>query len=84
MLRAQKMAKLSHRVHGWAAPTMPSEKLAASVHPASRPLPRRAPTTANIAPPPIQVWIPNQPQATTGPDEGRQVGAVRRRTTPAR
>ena len=62
MLIAQKTAKLSHRVHGWAEPIR-SGKLAASVHQLP-PLPRRAPTRAKIAPPPIQVWIPNQPQAT--------------------
>ena len=67
MLRAQKMAKLSHRVHGWAAASpMPIEIVAAPVHPTASPVSvlSSAPTTANSAVPPIQVWMPNQPQAT--------------------
>ncbi len=67
MLRAQKMAKHSHSVHGWAgASPKPSAMPGAPVQPEASPVRVRssAPTTANSAVPPIQVWMPNQPQAT--------------------
>ena len=54
MLIAQKMAKLSHRVQCWPA-TIPE---------LAQPEPKSLPASRKSAPPPIQVWIPNQPQAT--------------------
>ena len=67
MLSAQKMAKHSHSVHGWAgASPKPRAIAGAPVQPEASPVSVRssAPTTANSAVPPIQVWMPNQPQAT--------------------
>src|SRR3974390_675998 len=61
MLRTQKTRKLSHIVHGCEdRPKKSIEGWAAFVHE----LPMMAPMSTKIALPPIQVWIPNQPQAT--------------------
>ena len=65
MLSAQKMAKHSHSVHGWAAASPKPRAIVAPVQPSiTRQGQSSAPTTANSAVPPIQVWMPNQPQAT--------------------
>jgi hypothetical protein len=61
ILRAQKTAKLSHRVQG-CGPPKPIWIVDAFVHHESDP--KRAPMTVKIAVPPIHVWMPNQPQAT--------------------
>ena len=61
MFRSQKTRKLSHIVHGCASPK-PIWIVAALVHHESGP--SIVPTSTKIAVPPIQVWMPNQPQAT--------------------
>ena len=63
MLTAQKITKLSHIVHGCeAASPRPNETLPASVH--QLPDPKIAAPMPKTARAPIQVWMPNQPQAT--------------------
>src|SRR6202171_6431056 len=61
MLIAQKMAKLSQRVQG--CPPNAAELVQELPNDLSIPL-RAAPVNVYRAPPPIQVWMPNQPQAT--------------------
>ena len=61
MFMAQKMAKLSHIVHGWRRIARADRDVARL---APGPLPRTAPISMKMASPPIQVWMPNQPQAT--------------------
>src|SRR5215471_2487795 len=51
------MAKLNHCVHGYGLPTM---LIVAALVQES---PKSAPARVKTAPPPIQLWMPNQPQA---------------------